>query len=106
MQHTPGEWRFIRRDDDIRRFHIYTKDAVGTTSGIADTANYEWTIKQEHEANATLIAAAPDLLAACRAFVGAYHLDSAADEPVSRAMAEAYSAATAAIAKAEGKVHA
>ncbi len=108
MSHTPGEWAFqhqprpeieIAKERSARAFHIYAIDAAGTTTAIADTANYEWTVKgSQHGANAMLIAAAPDLLAVCKAV---------AEEDGFRGsalMRKRIDAMKAAIAKAEGKV--
>jgi len=84
-KHTPGPWVVVGS-------HVERHDGDGIYSRIA--ACYETTICEEHGgtalANARLIAAAPDLLAALRALVH----PMASDEDVDHARA--------AIAKAEG----
>lgn len=52
-QHTPGPWRVCNRGDDLTSYTIEGK-AWGRILDVADTSN-------EPEANARLIAAAPDL---------------------------------------------
>ena len=87
-KHTPGPW------------------TITVHHGYGERQRY--TIDQEpitprmllgEDANARLIAAAPDLLAACHAFVDTF-TDN--DETTSREY-DAYEAAGAAIAKAEGE---
>ena len=96
--HTPGPWRVGN----------FTTHGVGIFTGdlqtmIADTGGYDKQDRSEVEANARLIAAAPDLLEAAQAFTR--WLDTPAGEtPASRKMLEAAAIhARAAIAKAEGR---
>jgi len=56
-QHTPGPWGYVRLASGINVF------AVSTSRAIADLRNYSFG-EDVTEANARLIAAAPDLLAA------------------------------------------
>lgn len=99
-QHTPGPWY---RDG-------YTDDVVGSAiirdaTGFQVALTRHWGIN-ETEANARLIAAAPDLLEACRALVA--YLSPLCEEFLdgSDEHAEAYNACQAAheaIAKATGE---
>lgn len=66
--HTPGPWRFYLQGDSTR--YIVTKSRVGAAgSSYDDVAHVDVKRTEEGEANARLIAAAPELLAALRAFV-------------------------------------
>ena len=56
MKHSPGPW--------TRPVHGVIADAKGIT-----VADLTWVTTEHDEANACLIAAAPDLLAACKAVV-------------------------------------
>jgi len=60
--HTPGPWRYFKEGNGTR-FHV-TARPVGTPGNHFDDFA---TVDIEHEADARLIAAAPDLLAACEA---------------------------------------
>ena len=71
MSHTPGPWTFrIEREADVNssaRFFIDAK--AGTTRGrwvIAETKALPPRATEEAEANAQLMAAAPDMLAALK----------------------------------------
>ena len=61
-EHTPGPW-MTRRHVSGPLADIYSIDHCDC---LATTAFHGWTF-EEMEANARLIAAAPDLLAACKA---------------------------------------
>ena len=100
-KHTPGPWKFeilwagfsaIRGRDGQLIF------------GVAAGDNSERRPKLEIEANARLIAAAPDLLEALRQMLAAFQcdMDSYADDPDAW-QHEVWEAARAAIAKAKGK---
>jgi len=62
MKHTPGPWRTMRGPQNNFLDHVMTDTVPGL--GIATT----WAHNQdsEQEANARLIAAAPELLEACK----------------------------------------
>ena len=92
---TPGPW--IRFDYRVFAGPGALKGA-GAISQICFCANNKATRTPEAEANARLIAAAPDLLAAARAMVDSIQLE----KPPER-WAEAACALYDAIAKAEGK---
>ena len=57
MSHTPGPW-------DANRWRVCA-EPNGKIEVICDTANNKETRNEENAANARLIAAAPELLAAC-----------------------------------------
>lgn len=82
-KHTPGRWMVAGRDQndsiDIKADGLFIAEAIG---GLADG---------EQEANARLIAAAPDLLEALNGLLHNY------------GSRKAQNAATAAIAKAKGQ---
>ena len=85
-KHTPGPWTFaplstasrFRATQQEERFGIY-----------ADTApeGHRMPAEAQGEANARLIAAAPDLLEALEALVFDFDSHSTADESISRARA-------------------
>lgn len=58
MTHTSGQWTYSARIDEGYRVHTI---AGGMADAIADID--EWQTKEETEANARLIASAPELLA-------------------------------------------
>jgi hypothetical protein len=92
--HTPGPWHVGGNAGRI----VY--DADGRAVGNATVYHGSWQLDRM-QANARLIAAAPDLLTSCEAFVTAADLPAGiAPSPI---MVEAMiSAAQAAIAKAKG----
>ena len=93
--HTPGPWTAVKLDDDGH----YDITANNGAAVIAGTAGWYG----EHnpgEANARLIAAAPEMLEACRL----YRSWRERAEPCRAAFGWRLDAALAAIAKAEGRV--
>ena len=79
MSHTPGPWR-------VDRYDIMSPDGhmIATTRGILELSH--------EEANARLIASAPDLLAACEAMLKAWdgdYFDKYAVYPIRDAVAKA-----------------
>lgn len=92
MSHTPGPWRRIARS------------IAATHEGFIDIKVAEvtgWFGEDAATANAHLIAAAPDLLEACRAVMADFY--RAADESTGPPLyAETTDTVLAAIAKAEG----
>jgi len=94
-QHTPGPWAISAAMYGVGNLKVhgveFTRD--GITQPIA---NCGWDDKGEAEANARLIAAAPDLLAALRL------CERALEERDAEAEEHAAKAARAAIAKAKG----
>ena len=71
--HTPGTWAVCDEDLSVRAIHPHEgpSDAPRVLSSlVADTANGAMRSRDEQRANARLIAAAPDLLAALIDLVG------------------------------------
>ena len=100
-KHTPGPWV----DGDICGDHNVGIGRYRLITGGGELIAHTWPDSSEHEeANARLIAAAPELLAACQEFLRFADLPN---ECVPRGdyiryQVSAISAARAAIAKAEG----
>lgn len=92
MTHTPGPWEY---QHSINRIHIVSAGGLHTVATLEPLCD----INQE-VANAKLIAAAPDLLAACKAMVTAW--DKYEAYPV-KGTADAIAQVRAAIAKAEAQ---
>ena len=61
-QHTPGPWEFAQTSGDDDRFDIFQSKTAWTVARTVNNASIT-----DREANARLIAAAPDLLAALQA---------------------------------------
>lgn len=101
-QHTPGPW-YIGKDFSDQGRHIYAEKKVRHEDGdewhplIASTDDDERLVNWQ--ANAVLIAAAPDLLKALQEFVRVMDALPASDETSLRVW-DTYSTARAAIAKA------
>jgi hypothetical protein len=86
--HTPGPWLVYQWDKgDDSAFEIADKDGRPTAIPVSSP----WRSDAERDANARLIAAAPDLLAVC------YRIIETGDEIA------VVKAAKAAVAKAEGR---
>jgi hypothetical protein len=60
MSHTPGPWKVADR------FHVWTADKVGCEVAAVCVENLDDDGLGQADADARLIAAAPDLLAACK----------------------------------------
>ena len=85
-QHTPGPWHIntagsAKRGEAFKITELYvyaplTQDDTAICADVIDPVTQE-----PSEANARLIAAAPDLLAACRALVETFELADMGDEP-------------------------
>lgn len=88
MSHTPGPWNVVKHSQWY---------AVGLPEGRHICRTYQQSTTAQELANAHIIAAAPDLLAACRAVV------SAGEWPAPQLILQMYQMAKDAIAKAEGK---
>jgi len=86
-KHTPGPW-------SINRYDTYDKDIVIREPGVR--VDFDDVDQDEQEANARLIAAAPELLEALNAMMDGYDESYTQDQPPNKA-------ARAAIAKATGK---
>jgi hypothetical protein len=101
--HTPGPWH-IGQSREWDDGELHEQLAVYSAEGVK-TAKVETWLKhcrEESEANARLIAAAPELLAALKALLPI--LDN--DSPLARAYEDVGQLAQAALAKAEGVDHA
>lgn len=98
MKHTPGPWKLCARGD----YSDFDGDSAVIT-GAGDSvriAVVHHAGTAEDQANANLIAAAPELLASLKAVMSFWIGVEAGDEMP----AEIFDAATDAIAKAEGRV--
>jgi hypothetical protein len=65
MAHTPGPWNYAKSDFGDERFSIYANGPLAYSASAADYGDAAL-------ANARLIAASPNLLAACQAVVTAW----------------------------------
>lgn len=96
---TPGPWFANLQDDG--GFNI--TDMVDCWDASVLCTRFAWAEKEEeNHANARLMAAAPDLLAALQNMVGAFHSPIARRKLPSDFNVEAIESAQAAIAKATG----
>jgi hypothetical protein len=100
-EHTPGPWRFSREGDEPY-WHVDMPGPCGVRYGFCNAMVYTT------EADARLIAAAPELLAACNKLVatleGAWaERELAAPKSVQCQLGTEVRHAKAAIAKAEGR---
>ena len=102
MNHTPGPWYVYPQSDYITAHD--TDDSLFAVATV--TTEIDGLLEGDPQANARLIAAAPDLLEACRQFLAAERL---ADEfgvdgaETIEALIEASELARVAIAKAGGR---
>jgi hypothetical protein len=96
--HTPGPW-------EASRWRVCYGVLPGQRIGvICDVATNKESRTPESEANARLIAAAPDLLAACKAAIEEFrHLGQAMGEMTPPKTVDVWNRVEAAIAKAERK---
>lgn len=95
--HTPGPWSVLGR---VTAGLAYS--AVGGKTLLARVYSEAYRDVAEEEANARLIAAAPDLLTALAALI-ADHDDTYDGEPMTGEKALALEAGRAALSKAEGR---
>ena len=100
MSHTPGPWHYAEPNKSHQRPMVW-RDSDGYL--IADCSGATVVGYDEAKANARLIAAAPDLLAACRALCAAYDNGEAiGGEMAWEQVDDSWALAKDAIAKAEG----
>src|SRR4051812_3270219 len=94
--HTPGPWRAGFASEKDRRREMIVRAEEGDDQPYI--AIFPGFTTDEHEANAQLCAAAPDLLAACE------HLVNVVDDPTSelKSLCDAIAQAKAAVIKAKG----
>lgn len=105
ITHTPGPWKVATRLYSEKRGVICVEHACWDALDVImpHWANSE--TPDEHFANARLIAAAPDLLAACKSVVGSgYYMTDPLNAPQDYVGKMAIENVRAAIAKAEGFV--
>lgn len=99
MTHTKGPWSYIGNGDVVAKSDKYC-------GGEKDIASVFLTVNDEDEANARLIAAAPDLLKALeelsKSFIGTYGDDPRSDNEIDLHRAFWEKKARTAIAKATG----
>lgn len=105
-KHTPGEWRqWDRRDIDQGILITDAAGEVGICRVIGESQEPRDKAREVCQANANLIVAAPDLLAACEelkaAFMGGCG-EAAKGSPKHKRLVKAGAAMDAAIAKAKG----
>lgn len=102
IKHTPGEWKYHLGRGANPRFHVQTMGGYQ----IASTPELKrhpqaHNDNEAHEANARLIAAAPELLEAAKRLVDEFKADM--EDYLSYAEMSAVDSLIVAIAKAEGK---
>jgi hypothetical protein len=104
--HTPGPWKAVLADEKATKWYI-TANIPGMQNSETEIAVvYGGKVDEKSEKNAMLIAAAPDLLAACKALVELYGIRT--QEVIGDGLDDVinYDASVlvlAAIAKAEGR---
>lgn len=102
-KHTPGPWVKCREDGDHRSFYVFTKEQIDAWPAQGDSMDYCIAMAglnhDNFEANARLIAAAPELLEALQAMQSSFH----GVEWMEPHMHQASEMARSAIAKATGQ---
>lgn len=94
MKHTPGPWNYNEG----------TRDVIVSKNGYNDVLIAQlYKIGSQHEANARLIAAAPELLEACKAALEVLILTTPKSDKATSHKCAAITLVTIAIAKAERK---
>jgi hypothetical protein len=99
-KHTPGPWTAEPNggdDDDLRKLFICANTGAETTIAEVFTG-----LEEDAEANAALIAAAPDLAEAVRELLATHPAAYREPGPIDNRTDNAIKIARAAIAKAEG----
>ncbi len=96
--HTPGPWHSFQQADSTRHLVVAGDGRKPNEPVVATVSGYTATMHAAEAANARLIAAAPDLLAACKLIVLAHPLNGNSNCHECKASR----AAEAAIAKAGG----
>lgn len=102
-EHTPGPWTVASNGDDGARVNAFATVAWCPTSAAFGVDGSQVISADEAEANARLIAAAPELLAACEVFIEAERRAEVNGREGFGLYTEAMSAARAAVAKARGE---
>jgi len=94
MSHTPGPWKFDGSHVTDRTNTVISIEGIAQPHGVTADDDPAW-------ANARLIAAAPDLLAACHKICKA--IAFGVESTLAKELCDGYDAVRAAIAKAEGR---
>jgi hypothetical protein len=105
-RHTPGPWEWRGKSDTLHTLHNKGKYQYGKAV-LSPTYEYDSGTSVEvsdHDAN--LIAASPDLYAACEWLVNLYHgVGKDGEEGSDEEFMDAIEAGKAALAKARGEAH-
>lgn len=103
--HTPGPWHFTEPHDEMIRVTSNGTDHGKGARTVVVLHAFHLSLIEEERANAHLIAAAPDLLAALEAFTRNLQRGPWGDDgpPVTHPDAQRFADARAAIAKARGE---
>ena len=101
MSHTPGPWGVGNEDKNESPLMVYCNDSLGSRVADVSMSGHGITTAQDR-ANARLIAAAPDLLAVCKA-LNLQTRDWSSDEIRQMGMETTLTMMLDAIAKAEGR---
>ena len=103
-KHTPGPWKAVYYSGDNNRPTVVRKVSGRADNPVCVIAKlFTHHGETETEANARLIATAPELLAACKAVVDAWHAnDSNFERELNKGTPTWLAEARAAIAKATG----
>jgi len=89
MKHTLGEWKARRTDFNRWRIESHRLGFAPVSVAVVTMTLLEVGVgnAEQHEANARLMAAAPDLLAACETAVTLFEMDNETNEPGTSAWA-------------------
>lgn len=108
MAHTPGPWT-IRHGTNVfgKDIHYRNSERVVANAGGHDNNRFFEEVSEENKANAILIAAAPELLAACEGILPFVREDFSDETPDGESCAsdeyrEAFRAIVNAVKKAKG----
>jgi hypothetical protein len=96
ITHTPGPWKVFTSTDGQKLIGVGATNGQGITD--SDFGIWSWD-DPEGKANALLIAAAPDLLAALKRLLAGSYKNDAHKQPCGCPVCESYSV----VAKAEGR---
>jgi hypothetical protein len=97
--HASGPWSISDRDPQRDQFYVFSQDFTGQDHLVATVTSRE--DPDEHEANARLVAAAPELLDALSGMVGLVQLIQAREPELQQN--HRFIEALRVIAKAEGR---
>jgi hypothetical protein len=105
VKHTPGPWAIGRSADNTPLVMVPVHESEGSGFGVAHINRIPRmsSVRGDMDANARLIAAAPDMLAALKLFVEGFDPNNNSDDPAYVLFGDKGKVALAAIAKAEGR---